>query len=111
MPNDRDALLHRLQYLKLNFFLENYQDLAQQAVDKHHDPIHFLSALVEGEALLRTERSNQRRIRLARFPVLKTLDQFQWSWPKNINRLAVQHLLRLGSSKTMPMSSFLEVSV
>jgi DNA replication protein DnaC len=95
MPNDSDALLNQLQYLKLNFFLENYQDLAQQAVDKHHDPIHFLSALVEGEALLRTERSNQRRIRLARFPVLKTLDQFQWSWPKNINRLAVQHLFRL----------------
>jgi len=95
MPNDRDALLNRLQYLKLNFFQENYQDLAQQTVDQHHDPIRFFSALVEGEALLRTERSNQRRIRLARFPVLKTLDQFQWSWPKKINRLAVQHLFRL----------------
>ena len=34
-------------------------------------------------------------IRQARFPVIKTLDQFNWSWPKNINRLQVQNLFRL----------------
>jgi DNA replication protein DnaC len=32
---------------------------------------------------------------MARFPVLKTLDQFQWTWPKKINRARVQQLLRL----------------
>jgi DNA replication protein DnaC len=40
-------------------------------------------------------RVAQRRVRLARFPVLKTLDQFNWSWPKKINRLQVQNLFRL----------------
>jgi len=44
---------------------------------------------------LRQDRSIQRRIRLARFPVVKTLDQFNWSWPKKINRLQVQNLFRL----------------
>jgi DNA replication protein DnaC len=29
------------------------------------------------------------------FPVLKTLEQFQWDWPKKLNRLAVQNLFRL----------------
>jgi len=28
-------------------------------------------------------------------PVVKTLDQFSWSWPKKINRMAVQNLFRL----------------
>jgi len=35
------------------------------------------------------------RIRDARFPVPKTLDEFQWSWPKKLNRLQVQNLFRL----------------
>ncbi len=30
-----------------------------------------------------------------RFPGVKTLDQFDWSWPKKINRTQVQHLCRL----------------
>jgi DNA replication protein DnaC len=36
-----------------------------------------------------------RRIRLARFPVTKTLESFQWTWPRKINRLQVQNLFRL----------------
>ena len=44
---------------------------------------------------MRRDRFIERRIRLARFPVVKTLDQFKWSWPKNINRLQVQNLFRL----------------
>ncbi len=35
------------------------------------------------------------RVKAARFPVLKTLEQFHWDWPKKINRLQVQNLFRL----------------
>jgi len=31
----------------------------------------------------------------ARFPTLKLLEDFQWSWPKKINRAQVQNLFRL----------------
>jgi DNA replication protein DnaC len=31
----------------------------------------------------------------ARFPTLKTLEQFNWSWPKKINRPQVQNLFRV----------------
>jgi DNA replication protein DnaC len=37
----------------------------------------------------------QRRLAAARFPTLKLLEDFQWNWPKKINRLQVQNLLRL----------------
>ena len=30
-----------------------------------------------------------------RFPVLKSLDQFDWNWPKKINRPQIQNLFRL----------------
>ena len=39
--------------------------------------------------------ASQRRVGLARFPVLKTLDQFDWGWPKKINRPQIQNLFRL----------------
>jgi hypothetical protein len=35
----------------------------------------------------------------ARFPCLKTLDQFDWNWPKKINRTQVQNLFRLAFFK------------
>ncbi|MDZ7580453.1 MAG: IS21-like element helper ATPase IstB [Deltaproteobacteria bacterium] len=47
------------------------------------------------KAALRRDHSIRRRIGQARFPVLKTLDQFNWSWPKKINRLQVKNLFRL----------------
>jgi hypothetical protein len=42
---------------------------------------------------LRRERSVQRRIQQAHFPMIKTAEQFQWSWPTTINRLQIQSLL------------------
>ncbi|MCF8025581.1 MAG: IS21-like element helper ATPase IstB, partial [Desulfobacteraceae bacterium] len=57
--------------------------------------VDYLARLIDGETALRHDRSIQRRIRLARFPVIKTLDQFNWSWPKAINRLQVQNLFAL----------------
>ncbi|MFH1076644.1 MAG: hypothetical protein V1753_07380 [Pseudomonadota bacterium] len=44
---------------------------------------------------LRRDRATLRRIKNARFPVIKTLDQFSWNWPKSINRMAIQNLFRL----------------
>jgi DNA replication protein DnaC len=90
-----DLLPEQLHYLKLSFFLDNHKMLAQQAANEQWDSLKFLTHLVDGEVLLRRERSTQRRIRLARFPVIKTLDQFHWAWPKKINRLQVQNLFRL----------------
>ena len=51
--------------------------------------------LVEGEAHQRQDRAIQRLVKKARFPVIKTLDQFRWNWPSKINRLQIQNLFRL----------------
>jgi len=81
--------------LKLTFMQDHHQNLAQQAAKKQWSHLDYLEKLVDGEAAMRRDRSTERRIRLARFPVIKTLDQFNWSWPKKINRLQVQNLFRL----------------
>jgi DNA replication protein DnaC len=90
-----ESLAEQLAYLKLPFMLEEHAALAKQAAEEHWDHVAFLARLAAGEAALRRERSVQRRINQARFPVIKTMEQFQWTWPKTINRMQVQHLFRL----------------
>ena len=94
-----DQLLSHLAYLKLSYFREHHQTLAKEAAEKNSTPLDFLSRLVEGEALRRKDRATQRRIQAARFPVIKTLEQFNWTWPKKINRAQVQNLFRLSFLK------------
>ena len=92
-------LNHHLQYLKLPFIAKNYETIAKQAAIEQLTHIEYLARLIEGEAAKRRDRATQRRIRLARFPVIKTVDQFRWTWPKKINRLQVQNLFRFNFIK------------
>jgi len=84
-----------LELLGLPFMRDNFEPLANQAAQSSWTHVDYLAALADGEAGLRRQRSIKRRIRLARFPVVKTLEQFRWSWPSSINRAVVQNLFRL----------------
>jgi len=90
-----NPLNSQLTYLKLPFIREHYQRLAAEAAEKQLSHIDYLEQLADGEAAHRRDRCTQRRIQQARFPVIKTLDQFNWSWPKKINRLQIKNLFRL----------------
>lgn len=94
-----DQLMTHLLHLKLSFFREYHQSLAKEAVDKNWTQLDFVSRLVEGETLRRKDHATQRRIKAARFPVIKTLEQFNWNWPKKINRPQVQNLFRFSFAK------------
>lgn len=97
--DDELRLRQHLESLNLSAFLDNYSNAAQQAAEKQWSYTQFLEQLAEAEVNARYDRSIQRRIRQARFPVLKTLDNFDWNWPKKINRLQVQELFRLSFLK------------
>jgi DNA replication protein DnaC len=90
-----DALRGQLASLKLSHLLERFEPLAQQAGAEQWSHVDYLAQLIEGEAHAREDRSIQRRVGLARFPVVKTLDLFEWSWPTKINRPQIQNLFRL----------------
>ena len=85
-PVDPDDVESYLRDLKLTFMAENYDDLATRAAHKQWSHLDYLGHLVEGEAHLRQDRAIKRRIRMARFPLIKTLEQFRWDWPTQINR-------------------------
>jgi DNA replication protein DnaC len=88
-------LVEQLAVLKLVSVQEHYAPLATEAAQKQWTHVDYLARLMDAEALRRQELSIQRRLATARFPCVKTLDQFDWSWPKKINRTQVQNLFRL----------------
>lgn len=95
-PSATPLRLAHLDYLKLGYFAEHHEPLAQQAADKRWSHLDYLERLLEGEFLRRQAKAVERRIQLARFPVIKTVEQFQWNWPETINELKVKNLFRLG---------------
>jgi DNA replication protein DnaC len=88
-------LTDNLLYLRLPWIRENHQALATEAAQQQRPHVEYLERLIEGETQLRLQHATQRRIQAARFPVLKTLEQFDWTWPKQINRAQIQNLFRL----------------
>jgi len=84
-----------LTYLNLPFIQKNYEDFASQAAGAQWTPVDYLKRLIEGEAAARQDRATQRRIQQARFPVIKMLENFDFTWPGKINRPQVQNLFRL----------------
>lgn len=93
--NPEPALATQLASLKLSYVAEHFEALATQAGTEQWPHVDYLARLIDGEAQRREERSIQRRVALARFPVKKTLDPFDWTWPKHINRPQIQNLFRL----------------
>jgi DNA replication protein DnaC len=88
-------LQDHLRSLRLTYLLENAVPAAEAAAQSGQGHLPFLQELIAGEIALRHDRSVQRRIRDARFPVIKTLAGWDWTWPAKINRMQVEHLLEL----------------
>ena len=89
------VLKKHLGRLQLPYFVQHCPDLMAQAARESWPPDRFLEQLVAGEVARRDEALISRRIKSAHLPGIKTLDSFDWSWPKKINRAQIQHLFRL----------------
>lgn len=89
------SLKAQLEDLKLTHFRDHCEELAKQAATEAMPHLDYLHRLTIGEGAERFERLVARRIRQARMPVIKSLDQFSWTHPRKINRAQVQALFRL----------------
>jgi DNA replication protein DnaC len=97
--NSDQKISEQLVHLRLPFIRQHYQSLADEAAREQWTHLQYLSRLIEGESQQRHERCIARRIAAARFPVIKTLEHFDWGWPKKINRAQIQNLFRLAFLK------------
>src|SRR6266700_4014083 len=68
-PSDLTRLDAQLQRLHLHHIQSHYKALATKAAEQQRSHLDYLAQLVEGEATIRENRSIERRIKNARFPL------------------------------------------
>ena len=86
-------LKHYLKKLKLPTMLREYEAVAATCAKENGDYVTFLLRLIEREALDREKRSAERRVKNARFPLVKTLDTFDFSAQTSIPQKRVRELM------------------
>ena len=96
MSHDKPTVLleHYLKELKLPTFLREYRKIAEICQKDRSDYQTFLLRIVEREMQDREIRARERRIKAAKFPVLKTLDTFDFKAQPSINQTLVRELMR-----------------
>lgn len=83
-----------LKELRLPTFLRHYRKFAEEAAQANHSYDRFLLALAEQEIAQRERNRIERRIKAARFPVLKELADFDFSCISGPNKQRVLELAR-----------------
>ncbi len=87
-------LEHHLKQLRLPTFLREYDKVARQCAAERVDYPRYLLRLTEQELLDRERRATERRIQQARFPVVKSLDTFEFLAIPAVNKALVLELAR-----------------
>ncbi len=87
-------LKHHLKALKMPAMHEECEKVAARCAKENVDHLGFLLQLAEMELLQRERRAAERRLKAARFPNNKTLEDFDFEKQPSINRVLVGELMR-----------------
>jgi DNA replication protein DnaC len=93
-------LAERLSALGLHATAAAVPDLIATATKHRWGPNELLEHVVEQEQKERAHRSLERRLSRSRIGRFKTMADFDWSWPKRIDKEAVESALRLDFLET-----------
>ena len=87
-------LHHHLKSLRLPTIGRECEKVAARAATDNLDHLAFLLQLVELEMIERERRAAERRLKSAKFPCHKTLDEFDFSAAASINKPLLLELMR-----------------
>jgi DNA replication protein DnaC len=90
-----EKLMTDLKNLRLPAMAEMLDSYAKQAASSSMSYVDFLGGLVSEEVGRKEQRSVQNRIKSARFPVLKSLDDFDYAFQPSIDKKKVGELSNL----------------
>ena len=93
-PPSTLLLRHHLKVLKLPTMLRDYAAVAAACGQERVDYAGFLLRLAERELLERERKATERRLKEAAFPVVKTIDTFDFTARPSLNETLVRELLR-----------------
>ncbi|MEN6331066.1 MAG: IS21-like element helper ATPase IstB [Smithella sp.] len=92
-PGTELLLSEHLQHLKLTTVLRQYPVLARQARENGWAYEDFLLSLTESEIQARADNRLKRRIRDAHFPLVKTIESFNYDAAPDLDRRLVRELM------------------
>lgn len=78
--------------LRLCAVADGYPELAQIAVKEEHSLSDFLEAVLGAEKSARQGRTRSTLTRLAGFPAIKTLDEFDYEFAAGVPKATLQEL-------------------
>jgi DNA replication protein DnaC len=87
-------LKHHLKALRLPTIHAECQKIAERAAADNADHLAFLLQLCELELIERERKASERRLKLARFPAHKLLDEFDFAARPSINKPLLLQLLQ-----------------
>ena len=85
----------QLKSLSLTKILAHYQEEAHKAAQEKLSHVDYLARLVEMEAMSKLDRSINAKIHKARFPALKTIEEFDFSFQPQLNETEIIRLTSL----------------
>jgi len=91
-PQRHEQLLRDLAELKLHRIAELSQEVLDEAARKQSSMLDVLAGLIGAEAAARRQRALERRIDRARLPKRKTLEEYDFTFPKRLPKQAVLRL-------------------
>jgi DNA replication protein DnaC len=94
MKIDHAELLPHLKKLRLIYLVEHLDDFLTSH-HKNSSPFAILKSLTEAEIDFRKKRSLERLLRASKVTRLKPMSDFDWNWPRKIDRPLIENLLRL----------------
>jgi DNA replication protein DnaC len=90
-----EKLMVDLKKLRLPAMIDMLDSYVKQAASSGMSYMDFLSGLVSEEVRHKEQRAVQSRIKSARFPVLKSLDDFDYAFQPSVNRKKLAELSSL----------------
>jgi DNA replication protein DnaC len=94
-PTAPTTLSNTLRRLGFTRVADDLNDLLARAAKDRWTPVALLEHLATTELEDRARRSLERRFKRARLGRFKPMADFDWAWPKDIDRALVERLLRL----------------
>jgi DNA replication protein DnaC len=86
------TLYDELSELRLHYLAQNLDSFVSQAESAKSSPRELLQRMTELELVERSRRSTDRRLREARLGRFQPIADYDWTWPKEIDRGAVESL-------------------
>ncbi len=87
-------LKHHLKALKMPTMHDECEKIAARCAKENVDHLGFLLQLCEQELIDREKRAGDRRLKAAKFPNYKTLEDFKFESQPTLNRVLISELIR-----------------